>query len=352
MKLTKSYTCKIEGNSGKMDFIQYSLDNLFQVSEYVFSLGSNLWNDQKELYRLCRSKFPNIHSKILQQFLKLYKDIGKKKKPKKPIKPIVILDNQTFNIQFDKNKKFTNYWLRFNKKNFALRGKRILERIKDISKIKEVRIFKRNNKIYSKLSYVDVVDDIKISQNDTKLGIDINTKNLCISNNEFYSTKKFLHKKIEYRKKKQRKKIEKYSSDFIHKLTSKIVSDLISSGAKVLILEDLKNLRRSSSRKNGTSKGKNMNYLLNSCFPYSMFQTFLKYKCLDSGILVEKIPPKNTSKRCSSCGSLDTVRATQSHFRCNICGIQLHADLNAARNIENGYMSTQWANSDSSPLPG
>ena len=123
---------------------------------------------------------------------------------------------------------------------------------------------------------------------------------------------------------------------YLHKLTTQISKDLSTQGVEVLVLENLKNLRKSASRKNGTSKGKMINYIINS-FPHSMFQNFLKYKCLNLGIKVEFINPAYTSKTCSKCGSLNTSRPKQETFVCNDCNFQLNADLNGSRNIEKFY---------------
>ncbi len=40
-----------------------------------------------------------------------------------------------------------------------------------------------------------------------------------------------------------------------------------------------------------------------------------------------------TSSTCSRCGSYHTIRPNQPTFICNICGYQLNADLNGAKNI-------------------
>jgi IS605 OrfB family transposase len=119
-------------------------------------------------------------------------------------------------------------------------------------------------------------------------------------------------------------------------LTTKISKDLHLQGVEVLVLEDLKSLRKSASKKLGTSKGKLVNYIINS-IPYSMFQNFLKYKCLDLGIKVEKIHPAYTSKTCSRCGSRNTSRPRQEDFVCLDCNLRLNADLNGSRNIEKFY---------------
>ncbi|WP_297216731.1 zinc ribbon domain-containing protein, partial [Thermoplasma sp.] len=46
------------------------------------------------------------------------------------------------------------------------------------------------------------------------------------------------------------------------------------------------------------------------------------------------VNPKYTSQKCSICGYTDKNNRHGSVFRCNNCGFELHADLNASRNIE------------------
>jgi len=340
MKLIKSYTARIDANASKDGNILFILSKLNEVSEYVFNLGKDKWFNQKEIYHQCRKEFPELHSKILQQFLKLYCPIGKKKLPKNVIKSVIILDNQTFDLKLDTETKFTNYWLRFGRKNYPLRGKNILSRIKDISCVQECRIYLRKKRVYCKLTYVEEKDKIVLNPGKST-GIDINVKQLVSSDNKFYSTKKLFHRKQEHKKNRMKHRdTMNFTKDFVHKLTTLIVSDLIRNEQEVLVLEDLKNLRQSSSKKNRNSKGKVVNYLINNCLPYGMFTSFLEYKCKDQGIKFVKINPYNTSKECNNCKSLDSSRPKQSDFICNSCGQHIHADLNAARNIRLRYTSS------------
>jgi transposase len=56
---------------------------------------------------------------------------------------------------------------------------------------------------------------------------------------------------------------------------------------------------------------------------------------------VEKINPAYTSQTCSGCGHRDPEsRESQSRFRCRACGLTVHADVNAARNIAAGHAVT------------
>ena len=338
MKLVKSYTAKITGNADKESKLLFNLSILQQVSEYVFPLGFDYWFDFKTMYHDCRERFPELNSKILQNFLQKYRPIKGKKSPKKVISSNIILDNQNFNMLFDPDTKYTNYWLRFGRRNYPLRGKRILSRIKDVSGVQECRIFSRNNNLYCKLTYVEEIPEITADPAKS-VGIDFNTKRLASSNNKIYKMDRWFHRKSEYKKNKGKKNINNYTKNFVHSLANSIIEDLIFTGQEVLVLENLTDLRKSSSKKNGTSKGKTVNYMINNCFPFSMLKQILEYKCLESNILVETVSPAFTSKTCSRCGSQETIRESQPRFKCQDCGFQLDADLNASRNIKSRYTS-------------
>jgi len=346
-KVCKSYTCKISGNKSKIDYLMNTLTSIDRLSEYVFSLGQQSWSDQKTLYKDCRSRFPKLNSKVLQNFLSLYKPEGKKKLPKKPKKAAIFID-QSFNIKLDQDTKYSNYWVQFHRKRFPILGKRILARC-SLESVKLIQIFNRKHKLYCKLMTSETIENLSYSDKKS-IGLDVNTKRIVLSNNDFFHTKDLFHRKMERKKNKWKNhNTENYTKDYIHKLTKKIVSEFQQKDIEVLVLENLKHLRKSASRKNGTSKGKHLNYILNG-FPYGMFQDFLEYKCLNSGINVLKVNPAYTSKTCSKCGSRNTSRPKQQSFICLDCGFKLDADLNGSRNIRARYTQPEWANSDCSPL--
>jgi putative transposase len=51
------------------------------------------------------------------------------------------------------------------------------------------------------------------------------------------------------------------------------------------------------------------------------------------GIASDEVDSAYTSQRCSSCGHVHTSNRNGDHFQCRRCGLRLHADVNAARNI-------------------
>lgn len=69
---------------------------------------------------------------------------------------------------------------------------------------------------------------------------------------------------------------------------------------------------------------------------WSFFQLrqFVEYKAILAGVEVVLIDPRDTSRTCNSCGTVDKAnRASQAEFRCRHCGHEAHADTNAARNV-------------------
>jgi putative transposase len=58
------------------------------------------------------------------------------------------------------------------------------------------------------------------------------------------------------------------------------------------------------------------------------------YKAEVAGRELILVNPRHTSQRCSSCGHTEAAnRPSQATFACRACGLELHADCNAARNV-------------------
>ena len=327
MQITKSYTCKISGTAAKLHVLEEQLSELKKLSAFIFSLPNK--RNFKEIYKISRENFPKLHSKILQNFLRFsYWKLGKKQ-PKTPVNPTIYLDYQNFNVKITEN-KLTNFWLRFMKNNFPLFGKYLSSRILEPEKIKLIQIVKRKDNLYCKLSYVQDLPEVSTAEGGSDIGLDMNFKTVVLSDNSFFSMAQLAHRKLEH--KKNKRDLGNYTKDFTHKMTTGIANYLQSTGVSRLVLENLKNLRKSACRKQGKSKGRMINYIINS-MPYGMVATQLVYKCLDRGIKVEFCSPAYTSKTCSRCGSVNTARPKQNEFVCLDCDFLLHADLNAARNI-------------------
>ena len=157
IKSSKTYTCLISGNRSKVTYLQEQLELVEDLSWFIFNLkqrfGINWWFNQKMLYHQCRRMFPELNSKIVQNFIRFSYSIKKGMKlPKKPVSSSLILDYQNFDFQKNNN-NLTNYWLRFHKRNFPLLGKR-LNKIKHSDKIQLTSVYKRDGKIFCRLVVV------------------------------------------------------------------------------------------------------------------------------------------------------------------------------------------------------
>lgn len=344
MKLTKSYTVKIGGNKSKIGYLKTTLKEVEEMSNFVFDLGKEKWYRWNELYKSCRIKFPNLNSKVVQNFLRLnYFNCKGKKLPKKSVKASILIDFQSFDVQ-KTDTKLTNYWLKFHLKRFPLFGKRNLEKILNFENVKLIQIYIRDEQLYCKLSVADEIQEPVGSSNpDEIVGLDINSSQIVLSNNQFYHYKQLKHRKIErYKNNQKQRNLNNFTKNEVHNLTSKIVKDLQNEKLKVLVLEDLKHLRKSCTEKQkhkGTSK---KNYVINS-LPFGMFRSFLEYKCAQVGIRVVTTNPAYTSQTCSECRILGSRNGFD--FVCSNCDFKLDSDLNGSRNIKNFYMNSLCATS-------
>jgi putative transposase len=67
---------------------------------------------------------------------------------------------------------------------------------------------------------------------------------------------------------------------------------------------------------------------------YAQLRGFTTDKAEAIGSIVVAVDPRKTSQRCNKCGHEHRRnRPTQSLFRCQACGYEVNADLNAARNV-------------------
>ncbi|TFF97611.1 MAG: hypothetical protein EU547_03865 [Promethearchaeota archaeon] len=95
-----------------------------------------------------------------------------------------------------------------------------------------------------------------------------------------------------------------------------------------MALEDLTHIRNQFQKK---QKGKRLTQRMNS-LPFRKLQTYIEYKALKKSIAVEYIDPKNTTKECHRCGTINNVGYKRA-YKCRKCGLTYERDLNASINI-------------------
>jgi putative transposase len=126
-------------------------------------------------------------------------------------------------------------------------------------------------------------------------------------------------------------------NDFTHKLTCDLAKNHGVVGIEDLSVKNMTASGKGTVEEPGTNvrakAGLNREILNNAPFERSRQLT---YKVLRHGAVLVKVPPRNTSRRCSDCGIIDAENrpGCGRTFACVACGHQDHADHNAARNIE------------------
>jgi IS605 OrfB family transposase len=172
------------------------------------------------------------------------------------------------------------------------------------------------------------------------LGIDQGIVNLVVcSNNRFFNSKHVKNVRARYvylrqqlqsqgtrsAKRKLRRlagREKRFMADVNHGLTKAIVRMAFG----VFAIEDLTKIRVQKRR------GKPFNRKLHQ-WAFYQFEQFLHYKAEALGKEVLRVDPRYSSQKCSNCGHIYRGNRHGSAFWCRKCGLQLHADLNAARNI-------------------
>ena len=101
-----------------------------------------------------------------------------------------------------------------------------------------------------------------------------------------------------------------------------------------IVLEDLTNIRDSCGVK-GKARKKHREKV--GRWSFDRLNNTINYNAELHGIHIEYVKANYTSQTCSSCGVVEkNNRKSQSLYACS-CGLTLHADLNAARNIANKW---------------
>jgi len=77
---------------------------------------------------------------------------------------------------------------------------------------------------------------------------------------------------------------------------------------------------------------------------WGVFLDVLRAKAESAGRTVIEVDPRHTSQRCARCGHITAGnRVSQAEFRCQACGHEAHADVNAAINILRAGLARQAA---------
>ena len=181
----------------------------------------------------------------------------------------------------------------------------------------------------------------KVNSEIKVIGIDRGIKNIAVlSNNMFFNASQLRSIKGRYRHNRSElqhagtrsahRKLKELSGRerrFVHNTNHVISKQIANLPFDIISLEDMGSARMRTKR-----NGRRFNAMIGSWSPLQLEQ-FMEYKAREMGKTVIRVNPRYTSQRCSSCGYIDKNNRKGSIFHCLNCDFELHADLNAARNI-------------------
>jgi len=147
------------------------------------------------------------------------------------------------------------------------------------------------------------------------------------------------HRKIKEQIETIHKRINNQRADFLHKLSRLYVNNYDNICVEDLDVKGLK--------EKGHDKGKHRSIHDAS---WSKFMFMLLYKAESAGRKLIKIDPRNTTQRCSNCGSIVKKELSDRVHECPYCGFSCDRDYNASRNILIAGMEQPVVPIESKPL--
>ncbi len=180
----------------------------------------------------------------------------------------------------------------------------------------------------------------------TVLGIDRGIVNIAVcSDNKFFNSSAVKNKRAQYAYLRAdlqskgtasaRRKLKRMSGRerrFMMDVNHCISKQIVQSSPTVFALENLSKIRVQKRR------GTDFNRKLNAWAFYQLEQ-FITYKAEGLGKQTVLVDARFTSQKCSACGHVYKGNRHGSQFLCRSCGFELHADLNASRNIAQAGIS-------------
>jgi putative transposase len=129
-------------------------------------------------------------------------------------------------------------------------------------------------------------------------------------------------KRAKHQLNKVYEKITNVRNDSQHKLAKQLITE-----NDVIIVEKL-NIQKMMTSDNHAVKKENI-----TDASWGNFRALLTYKAERAGRKVIEVNPANTSKMCSCCGNLKELTLADRTYHCEVCGLHMDRDQNAALNI-------------------
>lgn len=339
--MQRTVVIKLQANDALLKTIDMGSEIFKEILKVGYSIKSY---NKKELHKLTykklRKKYPEFPSALIQTVRDVASEALRATRLKKCIKT-----RKRGSLRLDKRN------LRVNLKHREISVSSVEGRIRlnfsshvQLKKYDDWRpraatlVFK-NGQLFLNLVVEKKAPKSQQFSNNEVLGIDRGINNILVcSNNQFFNSSrlKAVKGKYQYLRKvlqskgtsAARRKLKRIGSRerrFVSDTNHRLSKAIAESDFKVFALE---NLRRMAAKK----KGRVFNRKLGN-WSFRQFETFLRYKSEALGKIVLNVNPTYTSQTCSRCGHREKSNRKLSRFACKKCKFELHADLNAARNI-------------------
>lgn len=172
--------------------------------------------------------------------------------------------------------------------------------------------------------------DIAILNNEGAKSISVSTKELKTIKGTYYRKRRKIQKLKKEHPKTAKQLMYKYSKreknrvkQKMHEI-SKLIVTLLASMQAIIVMEDLTNIRDS------IRYGRKMNRRLHS-WNFRGLQSFISYKGAFAHAISVYENPKDTSKKCPICGTLNNPNGRVYH--CKTCGLEADRQMVGAWNI-------------------
>ena len=207
-------------------------------------------------------------------------------------------------------------------------------------------LHRRDGDWYLHTSMLKEDDDTDSStEHRTVLGVDLGVNQLAVaSTGRFWSADEFNHWKREYEQRRGdlqqcgtraahdaiagvgRKEDGRFEI-FLHRVANEIVVEAVEHDCSHIVFEDLTDIRENVTQASW-----------HHLWAFHRLYEYVAYKAIEQGVEAVQVGPRNTSKRCSTCGFTHDDNRHGEEFDCQDCGYQNHADYNASKNIGLQYL--------------
>jgi len=220
------------------------------------------------------------------------------------------------------------YWVTINNLGNKLNIKIPFKGTKHLNKMKALGTLKKGIRLSKKYITLMVEYELPATKPEGEvIGIDIGQTSMLNVSNGVQSTAcvhghtlETISDKLSRKKKGSRAfaKAQAHRSNYINWSVNQLdVKDL-----KQVNIEDIKDLRRNK------RVGRRLTH-----WTYTAILDKLEEHCLSQGVLVNRVNPAYTSRRCTECGWTCKSNRKRKRFKCVKCGHTADADLNASVNI-------------------